>query len=276
MSDILKEYIKNILKEVIVTVSNGSDSRAYDVEFDKAGNIKRGTKVDLDEEQARLLEIAKPLTLAPVGIILGKIQEERIQLQQDAPPPKQMVKILNKSWKDTLSWPAPDRIGRGELALSLAFKRSNDKKEPDFVSANESAKLSVKFFGDGTKKALTGDADQRVPKAVLNLGNLLKTGFQGGTWSATQMRQTLENMNPRARRASIPRIETALQELKNVIIHEHDAMGIMGADTTNGFYFIDKPGDIQLYAIRFGGTRIEFWGPYGTGTTLESVLNEFK
>ena len=276
MSDILKRYIREILSEEIVTVSRGTESETYNVKFDKIGNIVQGKKLDIDDQTDELLQKATRLTSAPVGAILGKLSDPKIPVQQKARSPQQMVKILNSHWIDTLTWGVPSRIGRGELALTLAFKRSESVREPDFVSEDENVRLSVKFVGDGRATALTGGADQKVADTVQKLSSLLKIKFpQGGTWSATQMSQLLSEMDPKTRNALIPKIRSVLQEFKKVIVNEHSAMGIIMIDLNNGFYFVSDPSQIQPSAIRFGGTRIEFKGPYGGGATLENVLDQF-
>lgn len=278
MSDILKRYIREILTEEVVTVSKGTESDVYDVQFDKAGNIRSGKKVDISEEQEDLLKKASRVSAAPMGALLSKLNDPNIPIQQKAKNPIQMSKILNNYWADTLEWPVPSRIGRGELALTMAFKRSSSIKEPDFVSEDGNLKISVKFAGDGGKDTiLTGGSDQRVADVTQELSNLLKIKFpQGGSWSATQMRQILSETNPRARAALIAKIRKVLEKMKAVILTEHGALGIMMIDLARGFYFVNDPSQIQPSAIRFGGTRVEFKGPYGSGSTLESALDEFS
>lgn len=270
---LIKEYVKELLSEDIVTISKGTESSVYDVLFDKAGDIKKGTKVDIDEQSEELLKKAMRLTSAPIGAVLEKLTSG-IPIQQTAKDPTAMAKILTKNWKDTLSWPVPSRIGRGELSMTLAFKRSETIAEPDFVSEDGNIKLSAKFVGDGRDVAMTGGADQRVADTIQKLGQLLKIKFpQAGTWSATHLRRVLDEMDPATRTRTIPKIRKILNEIKSVILYEHDALGIMLLDTARGFYFIDDPGQIQPSAIRFSGTRVEFKGPYGSGATLESALD---
>ena len=278
MSNILKRYIKEILTEEIATVSRGTQSDVYDIQFDKSGNIRLGKKVNIGGEKEALLKKASKLSLAPMGALLSKLNDPKIPLQQNAKSPVQMSKILNDYWADTLGWAVPPRIGRGELALSMAFKRSTSISEPDFVSEDGSIKMSVKFSGaDGKSTVLTGGSDQRVADVAQELANLLKIKFpQGGSWSATQLRQILSETNPRSRPALIRKIRNVLEKLKTVILTEHEALGIMMIDINHGFYFVDDPSQIQPSSIRFGGTRVEFKGPYGSGSTLENALDEFS
>lgn len=277
MSIVLKKYIREILTEERVTVSRGTESEIYDVKFDKNGNIKQGTKINVDEKLKPLMETAMKLTLAPPALVLSKI--ESVPTQHEATDPKQMEGILNKDWRDTLTWSAPPRVGRGELAMTLAFKRSKSVKEPDFVSKDGTIRLSVKS-PDVEKSAsatiMTGGSDVRVSGAVQKLADLLGIKFPtSGVWSETKLRQLLMDMNKSSRKSLIPKIEKNLNEIKTAIVFEHNAQGIMFCDTSNGFYFVNDPSAIRLYAIRFGGTRVEFKGPHGSGSTLENALNEF-
>lgn len=285
MSDrLLREAIRGILREEIVSVTRGSEEATYDADFNTKGNIVRARKVDLDEYPGMedLLKYARKFTSVSQGVLFNKLVElekngEAVRAKFKSP--KDAEATLNRSWRDTISWPGVNRVGKGEVAMKLAYETDLEATEPDFVSAT-GAKLSVKQTGEtGTSLVLTGGSSETVRGVVNEIQAILGIkSFPQSTWREEDMRETLAAMDPKKRVRVISQLRDKFDELKNVIVAEHNALGIMMVDLAHGFYFVPRARatkDIKIVYIRFGGTRVEFGGPYRGDdlTSLERALN---
>lgn len=281
MTDILKKYIREILTEEIVTVSKGTESGTYNAKFDQKGNIVTARKINVSSDVEELIKDAASMTTVPMGV-LYKFLTSGVKVRQPAKSPKNVEKVLqDPAWIETLSWPTTNRIGRGELALKLAFEYDESAPEPDFVSADGTTKLSLKYFGPGgTKDVLSSGANEKTPVFAAKLAKTLGLkGFpQSGSWSATQLREVLEKMKPAARKTAIDAARAVLTELKLSLLSEHSAQGILAASDAHGYEFLPArdPSSIQISSIRFSGTRIGFKGPHATGDSFENALDEVE
>lgn len=280
-NDLLKRYISEVLVEDVVTVTRGKEQSTYDMTFDKDDNIIKSKKIALDPAEMEVLNSVQKIAAAvPQGEMLKKLRDLKtagVRLQAPAKNPQNVMKTMNKYWADTLDWPTVSRIGRGELQLRLAFKTNPDVPEPDFVSA-DGVSLSVKFLGNGSQTAKTGEASKDVPGLVAEFGRALGvTKFPQGSWSGENLINHLSQVDPRKKAKMIADAKKVLDSIKAAIVGEHDADGILMLDFNNGFYLVTRGNyqDVHPTSIRNSGTRIEFTGPkLSPGiTTLERALN---
>lgn len=208
---------------------------------------------------------------------LRELKKAGVQLQAPAKSPQNVVKVMNAYWADTLDWPTVTRIGRGELQLRMAFEVDPDVPEPDFVSA-DGVSLSVKFLGNGSQTAKTGEANKTIPALTEQLAKALGIAkFPQGSFSGESLMVHLDSLTPQKKAAAISRARAVLDKIKQSIVSEHDADGILMLDNTNGFYLVSARNyqDVHPTSIRNSGTRLEFTGPkLSPGiTTLERALD---
>lgn len=280
---LLKEYVREVLTEDIVTVSRGSSSQTYDAVFDKTGNIRSAQKIDLSEQDVELMAVAEKLSHVPQGVVYEKLRSlrlKKVKLQADAVSPQNVTNVMNKYWTDTLRWPTASRIGRGELQLRLAFKTDPSVSEPDFVSA-DGVKLSVKYLGNGSSTAKTGEASTEIPSLTAEFAAALGISkFPQSSFSGANLIAQVENMDPKKKSAAIKKARQVLNKIKLTIVKEHDADGILMLDDRNGFYLVDQVNfkDVNPTSIRNSGTRVEFTGPkLSPGImTLERALDRLE
>ena len=280
MKKLLKEYIREILSEDVVTVVRGKVQSTYDMTFDKNDNIIKSSKIQLDPQEIAVLEDVKKIASAvPQGELLKKFRELKksgVSLQAPAKSPKNIVKVMNTYWFDTLDWPTVSRIGRGELQLKIAFKVDPSVPEPDFVSA-DGIKLSVKFLGNGSQTAKTGEANTEIPTLTAMLAKAIGLSkFPQGSWSGESLITHFEGMDPRKKPKALADARNILDEIKKSIVSEHNAQGILMLDYKNGFYLVAQSNhqDVHPTSIRNSGTRLEFTGPNLSAgiTTLDRAL----
>jgi hypothetical protein len=282
MSNILKTYIREILTEEIVTVVRGNQNLTYDVQFDKEDNIKKSTKVDLTPDEEAVFDVVEKIaSTVPRGTLLKKVRDlkvlgvslQKIVKKGDG---NKVVNMMNKYWVDTLEWPTPSRVGRGELQMKLQFASDPDAKEPDFVSSGGLA-LSIKYLGTGSGTAKTGEASVKIPELTEEFASVLGISkFPQSSWSGANLIAHAKTMNPSSKKKALQSAKIILDKIKQSIVGEHDADGILMLDSRNGFYLVDQSNysDIQPVSIRNSGTRVEFTGPkLSPGiTTLERAI----
>jgi hypothetical protein len=285
MSDrLLREAIRGILREEIVSVTRGSEEATFDAQFTPQGDIASAERVDLSAHPGleEMIKHARKYTSVPQGILMLKLmelQDAGISLQAPFKSPTAAVKLLNTYWRDAIDWPTESRIGRGEVAMNLAFATDPSASEPDFVSST-GVGLSVKYMGpNGAKTAKTGEASTQVPKLIRDLQKILGgVEFPQATWGEADLAAALQAISPRKRATAIQQVKTKLDEMKVAIVTEHDAAGIMMLDSQNGYYFVGPSTatrDIKIVYIRNSGTRIEFGGPKrsDSNTQLDNALS---
>lgn len=266
----VRALVRSILTEEIVSVARGSKDITYDAEFDPQGNIVRGEQLDLSEfpGMEKSLEYARKFTSVDQATLLNKLieyQEAGLKLGAPLKNPAQAVKIMNAHWRDSISWPTVTRIGRGELAMKLAFATDPSAKEPDFVS-DSGVRLSIKYLGPrGVGTAKTGEASEEIAKLIGDIQKILGIKkFPQATWGENDLREILAAMTPAKRKSTITALRSKFSALKQQIVTEHAADGILMLDDANGFYFVGPQTaerDVKLVYVRNSGTRMEFGGP---------------
>lgn len=279
----VRQLIRTILTEEIVSVTRGSKDVTYDAEFDKLGNIVSGEKIDLGQYPGMeaSLSFARKYTSVDQATLLNKLieyQDAGLKLGAPLKSPAQAVKIMNAHWRDSIGWPTVTRIGRGELAMKLAFATDPSAKEPDFVS-DTGVRLSIKYLGSrGVGSAKTGEASEAIATLIRDIQKIvgIKT-FPQSSWTENDLREILTSMTPAKRRSTVAALRSKFSALKQQIVTEHAADGILMLDDANGFYFVGPrtaEDDIKLVYIRNSGTRMEFGGPQrgDNMTSLEMAL----
>ena len=265
---LLKEYVREILTEDIITVTRNGKQAVYDATFDKEDNIIKSKKLKISEDEIQALKFVEKIGAAvPQGELLRKMRELKkagISLQAPAKNPRNVAKIMNSYWTDTLDWPTVSRVGRGELQVKLAFASDSTAKEPDFVSADGKVLLSIKYLGDGSGTAKTGEANKDIPVLAKKLASVLNiSNFPQASWSGADLLEHLENVDKKTRKKMIADARKVLQQIKMSIVKEHNTSGILMLDNKNGFYLVDASNfnDVNPTSIRNSGTRLEFTGP---------------
>lgn len=285
MSNHLREYIKSILREEIVSIrrSSGEES-TYNVTFDKkSGEIVRGKKYKVSPEKMSIIEKSqvKKYTNIPDAQILMTIDAAMKAggaVQAPLRSVKQAVTEMNQPhWLEAIEWPSTGRVGKGEAAMHLAFESDLSAKEPDFVSST-GIKMSIKHFGSGGGTVKSGDSEN-VKKLCVTLLNELKglTGLDLTTQSTASGIMVKEhmlnvykkNLEPKKRAADIrniaKRLRNIVDELMENIASEHDAAGILVLRTGEAAFLQASNWNLlQLDAIR-EGNRAQFgYGPWMT------------
>jgi len=266
--NILKEYIREILlREEIVTVTRGGDSKVYDAVFDEEDNIVSAKEARALEDIGSLLAWASTQTTASKSAIYQKLTSG-VKIQQDAISPQNVAEVLTADWSDALySWgvPAKTRTGKGEVVAKLAFKADLSKKEPDFVSS-DGVRLSIKYFGDGQGSVKSGNANMQVRKLANRIADVVGSTsiLEVSTYSAKSLLNDLKKLNPAERTKAIKELQAIVRETKASLLDEHNPDAILGIDQERGAYVIDRTNfedSLSLYAFRDSGTRAEFYGP---------------
>ena len=199
----LKEFVRDLLTEEIVTIHRDSGDFVYDVEFSGIddGNIKKGTiqipieisstkihrkkKIDTYDDITR---IAKIFTTEPIHKIFNKIKYlqsiKKYEYSRKNPNSVyEIVKELNDNWKDALEWLPTNRKGKGEAAVHLAFNSNLNIAEPDFVSYDGKIALSIKYLGYNGS-AHSSQSNQIIKSGIVSIKNLLQIPHEQNSVSA--------------------------------------------------------------------------------------------
>lgn len=283
MSNHLREYIKSILREEIVSIRRaGGEESTYNVTFDKkSGEIVRGKKYKVSPEKMSIIETSqvKKYTNIPDAQILMTIDAAMKAggaVQAPLRSVKQAVAEMNQPhWLEAIEWPTTGRVGKGEAAMHLAFESDPSAKEPDFVSST-GIKMSIKHFGNGGGTVKSGDSGN-VKKLCVTILNELKglTGLDLTTQSTASgvavekymLTMYKKNLEPKKRAAEIrniaKRLRSIVDELMENIASEHDAVGILVLRTGEATFLPASNWNLlQLDAIR-EGNRAQFgYGPW--------------
>jgi len=301
MSRILREYIKGVLTEEVVSIRRADGSEGtYDVTFDKAGGISRGKLYKFSKDQLSALEDSRVREYTGISDaqILAKISSVKKAGGPVLAPlpssgwPSVIVDAMLNYWGDAVEWAPVNRTGKGEAAMHLAFA-SSDAHEPDFVSADGSVKMSIKHFQNGGGTARSGDSP-----AVKTLTIKLLTTFDKLTGSKLMGMKTASGVvareyllnefmvqkSPAERARAIKRVAAEVRpivdELMTEVASEHGAMGILVLCTGNAEWMPAERGAelLHLDAVR-NDLRAQFcYRPWLTEkrNTWQKVLDEMS
>lgn len=291
---ILRNFVKQVLlNEEIVTVYRGTGTSLYDASFDEDGNLVSAKPHTTSEEDQDLVSKIQITTLAPASAIHNLIEATKklknpnepdtSGIQQVAMSPEHVVSTMQSlietspEFAQALQWKPANMYGRGEAALKLAFKFSEEKKEPDFVSKDGNVMLSVKYFGNGAQTVRSGVGGGSNATIIEELKQTLGIKDFGKNYSGVNLLEDLEKIEDRAEKLIIiEKCSKILDELKYDLATAHGAQGIFGYDSKGIFWISPEESSTKLkvYAIRENGARAEFFGPHvpSSYTSLESAL----
>jgi len=280
---LIREAVRAILREETVSVFRKGEESLYDVDFDDArGEIVGGRKVDTDEsyssEVQEAMRVAAKFTSVDKATLLNKITsyyvDDGMELRQPVATGREAVSILNRYWTDTIGWPSRKGKGPGEVALHLAFDSDTGISEPDFVSADGSLRISLKYLGsDGQNTALSGTRSSDLVSALDDLKSALRiNSFPQSKWGEKQMYKALMAVPAEERSDVIDLVYLTIGRIKLACAQEHDANGVMLV-TDSGFFYVNSQNAAQhlsLVYILDRGNRVEFGGAdRGNRTSIE-------
>ena len=291
----LKSWIREILKEELITVQRDGKSLVYDVSFDKkTGEITRGRLVkmsgggaygDIEDilERSRVLEYTS-LDTAQIIKFVRNVKKAGGEILEDAPANGRAIaaKLNSSPWQEALSWPPAGKSsggskGVGEAAIHLAFQGEH-AREPDFVAANGAIKLSVKSFPErgATVRSGTGGRDPKIEAAVSQIRAILGKG----ELRPSTLETYLQRKEPKEALKIIKALEPLAEIAAAAVLSEHDADGVIAIVGGEAKWYpagAAGQGAFKLQALR-SDNRIEVLGPAaGEGnTSWESVFAKVK
>lgn len=287
----LRILIRRILSEELVSIIRKSQEDMYDAEFDEDGRIISGTKFDTGisgtgDDFITALSVAEKFTTVDKATVMKKIMQFKSAGNELFAPLSgidQAVSVMNEFWLDTLSWPRPSGKGAGEAAMHLAFESDLSAREPDFVSADGSVKIALKYMGPSGKTPVrTGGSSGMIRTLILNIQDLLELGPMptDRAWGPKDLDLILSGMDPDgyALLHAVEALKEKFDEIKVECVREHGSDGVIICDDSNGFYSVTPEtaqSDIQLVYFKAGGTRVEFGGVMFNGNSLDKVLKKF-
>ena len=219
----LRSYVRQVLlNEELITVIRGKESKVYDAQFDKDGQLVSAVPRTIDEADRDLVKKIKKFTLAPEDAIYSLIVElGPQQAATDAAAVVSYVNVLRKeseAFKAAMTWNPVGRTGRGEAALKMVF-RFSDAPEPDFVSEDGGVRLSVKYFGDdGSGPVKSGQGGVGATSGILGrLGEVLQQSEFGSYYNPAALLADLNKIqDPAERAAAIKECAKIFEKLKEI------------------------------------------------------------
>ena len=196
-------------------------------------------------------------------------------------------------WRETLQWPKPSDVGRGELQLRLAFRALDARGGADLQT--EIGSFSVKYVGGGGDAVRSGERSPEVRNAIVDFKRALLSGRRAKLVSvkAQDVEREIEaslakaatEVDERGRQAVdqevvdafFTNLRSALAQLKFAVATEHGVSGIIFVSDDKGKYLPANraPNSLRVKSIS-SESRINFFGPDAMGgpgvTTFESVI----
>ena len=268
---LIREAVRAILREETVSVFRKGEESLYDVDFDDAkGEIVGGRKMDHSEmytgEVVDAMKIASTFTSVDKASLLNKLTsyyiDQGMEIRSPVGTGREAAAILNQYWTDTINWPSKKGKGPGEVAMHLAFDSNPKIKEPDFVSADGSLRISVKYIGPtGDDTVLSGTSSTGLAEAVGELKAALRIkDFSKEKWGEKQMYKALMAIPAEERLDVIDLVRDILGRIKEACVREHDAQGVMFV-TDSDFAYVNAGqalSRINPVYLAYTGTRVEF------------------
>lgn len=282
---LIRESIREILREEIVSVFRGGKETVYDIDFDESQGITRGRLIDATDEYpedvTETMKIASRFTSVDKATLLSKILDYKASgktLRAPLGSGREAVAVLNGNFIDTFSWPRKNRKGPGEAAMHIAFKSDPTASEPDFVGADDGPRISIKYMGEtGSNTALTGaGSGSPVPTIVSEIKQIL--GIVSASNKAISEKDVYQSLSaissPEDRQSAIDLIWKSLSTLKNALVTEHGADGTLLISDSSIYYVNSQSAQQMIKVIYFKGSRVEFAGPeWGDSrTSFENAL----
>jgi len=283
--------LRQIIKEELISIKRGNRTIFYDAEIDKDDNIVNFVKKDLSADLSRVLEVAEKYTTASPAEIINAVSAytaNKGELFKKATSLEEIQANMEQNWLGTLKWKTPSRIGKGEAAVHIAFAANENVREPDFVSADGSIKISIKYAGEGDTSVRSADTASKELSSALenfrqNLSNLSGENFEFPSNNFTPknfgqvLATILRNKNDSDVKEVIENLTAAMEAIKKALITEHGAQAIL-VFTNGGVSIIDSNNidNIHLLYIK-NGNRVEYFcTPVSSQDSYDNILKNFK
>lgn len=286
MSDVLRKFVRRILAEELTSITRANgDKEAWDIEW-QGDKIKNARKIidnngkiafnaiqfegTVDQEKIMAAQKAgeKFSTAAPSTILAKIIEVENApdspHVRADWTGIEDALRIVRQFWADSTGWPKPDRTGRGEATMNMAFNSIISSEEPDFRVAKDEA-YSIKHFMNKQASAKNkGTPSKAILDALVDLAIAMKsdvylashgeenieptrqnvfglfaklakiTGrLTGGGMQPVDFQQYLEDES--VSDISIPAVRSALTSLKTALLSDHVEHGSKGMIVFRGW-----------------------------------------
>jgi hypothetical protein len=282
---LIRESIREILREEIVSIFRNGKETVYDIDFDESQSITRGRLIDATDEYpedvTETMKIASRFTSVDKATLLSKILDYKASgktLRAPLSSGREAVAVLNGNFIDTFSWPRKNRKGPGEAAMHIAFNSDPNVLEPDFVGEDGGPRISIKYMGtSGNDTALTGaGSDSPVPSILNDLKQVLGIGaVSNKAISEKDVYQSLTAIeNPDDRQAALDLAWDSLSTLKSAIVTEHGADGTLLISDSTTYYVNPQSAQQMIKIIYIKGSRVDFagleWG--NSKTSFEKAL----
>jgi len=283
--------LRQIIKEELISIKRGNRTIFYDAEIDKDDNIVNFVKKDLSADLSRVLEVAEKYTTASPAEIINAVSAytaNKGELFKKATSLEEIQANMEQNWLGTLKWKTPSRIGKGEAAVHIAFAADENAREPDFVSADGSIKISIKYAGEGDTSVRSADTASKELSSALknfrqNLSDLSGENFEFPSNNFTPknfgqvLATILRNKNDSDVKEVIENLTAAMEAIKKALITEHGAQAIL-VFTNGGVSIIDSNNidNIHLLYIK-NGNRVEYFcTPVSSQDSYDNILKNFK
>jgi hypothetical protein len=283
--------LRQIIKEELISIKRGNRTIFYDAEIDNDDNIVNVVKKDLSADLSRVLEVAANYTSASPAKIInavsaykdagGKIFKTATSIEAIQEDMKEWLKL------DVLSWAPKNTKGRGEAAVHIAFAAKEGVREPDFVSADGSIKISIKYAGEGDTSVRSADTASKELSSALenfrrNLSDLSGENFEfpSNNFTPKNFGQVLATILRNKKNFGVNVIDiltTLIKEIKQALITEHGAESLLVF--TNGGVSIIDSNNIDNIHLRYikNGNRVEYFcTPVSSQDSYDNVLTNFS
>lgn len=280
--------LRQIIKEELISIKRGNRTIFYNAEIDDDDNISSVSKTDVSDEFKNVLAIAEKYTRASPEEIIKAVSAYKGKLFKSATSIEDIQRDMAENWLGTLKWETPSTKGKGEAAVHISFAANERVREPDFVSADNNLKISIKYIGNGGTPVRSADiASSDLSTALGNferlLGQELGKDFKFPSKNFTPedfrevLKTILQNKDESEVEGVIENLRTAMKAIKKALITEHGAEAMLVF--TNSSVLIIYSSEISNIRLRYikNGNRVEYFcTPVTSQNSYDSILENYK
>ena len=279
--------LRQIIKEELISIKRGNRTIFYNAEIDDDDNISSVSKTDVSDEFKKVLAIAEKYTRASSAEIIEAVsayKDKGGELFKSEASIEDIRRDMEENWLGTLKWETPSTKGKGEAAVHISFDANERIREPDFVSADNNVRISIKYTGNGDTPVRSADtASSALSTALGNFKLLLGQGFKFPSSNFTPkdfgkvLKTILQDKNESEVEGVIENLRTAMEAIKQALIAEHGAQEML-VFTNNSVSIIDSStiSNIRLRYIK-NGNRVEYFcTPVTSQNSYDSILENYN
>lgn len=276
--------LRQIIKEELISIKRGNRTIFYNAEIDDDDNISSVSKTDVSDEFKKVLAIAEKYTRASSAEIIEAVSAYKGKLFKSAASIEDIRSDMAENWLGTLKWETPSTKGKGEAAVHISFAADESVREPDFVSADNKVRISIKYTGNGGTPVRSADtASSDLSTALENFKGLLGKDFNfpPNNFTPEKFREVLktilQNKDESEVEGVIQNLSTAMEAIKAALITEHGAQAMLVF--TNNSVSIIKLSNISNIRLRYikNGNRVEYFCiPLDSQNSYDNILKNYN